>query len=335
MFLALSAKNHPIRFTQIVFMAFVLCWASLPGNAAEQLKLANTNGLLTSLVSLADDQGLYEEYGLQLELDAKDSGEVAIRSLIDKQADLAVVSTAPFVKHALKHPNLRLIATIGQCDNDIKIAVRKDQAIETPQDLRGKRIGTEPGTAFHLFLNRLLAKHGMTSDDITPVFMPAERLPEALANGLIDAMSTREPYLSQALAMLEDALHIIAAPGTYTKSFNLVTTDEFLQTQRAESLIPLLQALHEAERRLAHQPDEMTALLSKQLEQSPEAVKLRLHEARLHLSMDSHLLSSLESIAQWLRPFPAGEAEQSIDFIPYLHTPLLATVKPQAVRVSY
>ncbi|MEN8180609.1 MAG: ABC transporter substrate-binding protein [Pseudomonadota bacterium] len=316
-------------------LAFVLLWLSTPAFTAEHLKLANTNTLLTGLIRLADDQDLYTQFGIQLELEAKDTGEVAIRSLINKQADLAVVAGAPFVKHALNHPNLRLIATIGQCDNEIKLAVRKDRGIAGPEDLRGKRIGTQPGVAFHLFLDRLLIKHGMTEQDITPVFMPADRLPAALANGLIDVMSSREPYLSQALELQENNIRIISAPGIYIKSFHLVTTDEFLQTDRAKSLIPLLQALNEAERRLTHQPDEMTALLSKQLEQTPDEVKHQLHESRLRLSMDSHLLSSLETIARWLQPIQGGADETSIDFLPYLHTPLLATVKPNSVHLLH
>ena len=176
-------------------------------------------------------------------------------------------------------------------------------------------------------------KYGMTEHDITPVFMPASRLPDALANGLIDAMSSHEPHHSQAISLLGENLHIITEPGMSIKSFNLVTTAEFLQTPRAKALIPLLQALNEAERRLTSQPDEMTALLSKQLEQTPEEVKHQLHEARLRLSMDSHLLTSLEAIAEWLQPIQGNTAEQSINFLPFLHTPLLATVKPDAVTL--
>ncbi len=315
------------------FLASALFWVCLPAVAAENLKLTHTNTLLTSLIRLADDQNLYEHFGIQLELDAKDTDEAVIRSLLGNQTDVAVLADASFVKYALKHPNLRLIANIGQSDNEIKIVARKDHGITTPDDLRGKRIGTQPGVVFHLFLGRLLMKHGMTRQDVTPLFMPASRLPGALANGLIDAMATREPYLSQALALEAENLQLISAPGIYTKSFNLVTTHEFLQSSRAKSLHPLLQALHEAEKRLESQPDAMTVLLSKQLDITLEEVKNQLHEVRLRLNIDNHLLASLEAIAQWLQPAQGETDDESINFLPYLHTPLLATVKPDSVSL--
>ncbi len=287
--------NHPCNINSLrthylpLFLAFILFWLPIPNLSAEQLNLASTNTLLTSLITLAQDQGLYKEAGIELVLTPKETGELAIRSLLEQRADIAVVATAPFVKHALKNSNLQLIASFGHSDNEIKIAARRDHGISGPYDLRGRRIGTQPGIAFRLFLNRLLAKHGMSEDDITPIFMPASRLPAALSNGLIDAMSFSGPELRQSMELQEDNLLIISEPGMYTKSFNLVTTDEFLQTTGAKTLIPFLQALKEAERRMPHQPDEMTELLSKQLEQPTESVRIKLSDVQLKLSMDNQL----------------------------------------------
>jgi NitT/TauT family transport system substrate-binding protein len=331
----LLPSNISLRISRSFFLILCLFCLTTPGLAASTIKLANTNSLLTSLIRLADDQDLYNQFGIQLELVDKATGEAALVSLLEQQADIAVISTTPFVKYALKHPNLRLIASIGQSNNRIKLVARKDRGITTAEDLRGKRIGTQPGGTVHLFLKRLLAKHGMTEGDITPVFMPADRLPTALANGLIDAICSPEPYLTQAMEQKPEDLRIISVPDMYIKSVNLVTTDEFLQTDRSKGLIPLLQALHAAEQRLAEEPEEMTALLSKQLEQSPDRVKDQLHEARLRLNMDSELLASLEAIARWLQqPMQNSEDTSSIDFLSYLHTPLLARVKPQGVNLS-
>lgn len=317
----------------ILSLISALSWLCTPAFSAEQLKLANTHSLLTSLVTLASDEHLYDHFGVPLQIDVKESGEAAVNSLLSGEADLAVVAAIPFVKQAMKHPNLRMIASVGQSDNQIKIVARKDHHITRPEDLRGKHIGTQPGIAYSLFLDGLLEQHGMTRQDITPVFMPAQRLPDALANGLIDAMAVQEPYPVATSGLQQDDLLIISVPGIYVKSLNLVTTNEFLQSDRANSLIPVLQALYEAERRLTSQPDKMTELLSKQFETTPEAVRRQLHEARLTLSLDSHLLASLDNVSRWLTSARGGAEEHSIDFKPYLHTPLLATVKPQGVNL--
>ena len=334
MFKIPSLNHKSLRISQILSLAIMSCLLSTPGFTAPSLTLANTNNLLTSLINLADAQDLYNQFGVQLELLTKDSSEAALRSLIEHRADIAVVDVTPFVRYAFKHPNLRSIASIGESDNHIRIAARKDRNISTPKDLRGKLIGTQPGGDVHLFLNRLLAKTGMSEQDITSVYMPAGRLPAALANGLVDAICSPEPTIDQAMAKQPEGLRIISTPGIYVKNFNLVTTSEFLQTDRAKALIPLLQALHEAEIRLTQHPEEMTALLSKQLGQSPDRVRQQLDEVRIRLTMDQELLASLETIAHWLGSAQDSADGKSIDFLSYLHTPLLATVKPQGVSLS-
>jgi ABC-type nitrate/sulfonate/bicarbonate transport system substrate-binding protein len=314
-------------------LALLTAILPLPALAAEPLAIASTTTLLTGLITLAEQQDLFTKSGVQVEVNSMPSGDAAIKSLINGQADLCIVSAAPFIKHEFDHPELRLIANIGQWDNEMKIAARQDHGINSPADLRGKRVGIQRGVAFHLFLNRMLMKHGMSEADIDPVYMPAERLPEALASGEIDAMSNSDPYLSKAEELLGDKLTLISMPGIYVNGFNLVTTTAFLESPRSRKLVPLLSALHEAEKMARQDPDGTSALLAAELNQPQEKLRQQLLEMQLRLSMDDQLIRSLESLAQWRQMNQYGTAPKRINFLPYLHPGPLLGVNPQAVTL--
>ncbi|HIJ80849.1 MAG TPA: ABC transporter substrate-binding protein [Desulfuromonadales bacterium] len=68
------------------------------------------------------------------------------------------------------------------------------------RDLKGKRIATVPGSTAHFVLLNALANDGLSEKDVTIVPMENHELPAALADRKVDAISTREPATTIALA---------------------------------------------------------------------------------------------------------------------------------------
>ena len=67
--------------------------------------------------------------------------------------------------------------------------------------LRGKRIGVSKGTVAHYNLLIALEFFGLTESDVTPVFLEFSEMPEALAQGRVDAIVALEPYTSYTLKL--------------------------------------------------------------------------------------------------------------------------------------
>src|SRR3989344_1857495 len=78
---------------------------------------------------------------------------------------------------------------------ETKAIARKDRGIKTPGDLRGKKIGTLPGTNSDYFMFVFLDSYGIKPKDIQIISMPPTEMVSALVNGDIDAFFAWEPHI--------------------------------------------------------------------------------------------------------------------------------------------
>jgi NitT/TauT family transport system substrate-binding protein len=75
-----------------------------------------------------------------------------------------------------------------------------DTEAATVAALRGRKIAvTARPACMYMLLGDLLAKHGMTLNDISAVELPYPNMMAALSTGAIDAAADLEPFLTQAL----------------------------------------------------------------------------------------------------------------------------------------
>jgi diguanylate cyclase (GGDEF)-like protein/PAS domain S-box-containing protein len=140
----------------------------------------------------AIEQGYFREAGLQVELLAGQTGVNSSDALITGKAEFAVTSPAVLLEHQKGHP-LVVMAAIFQHSANV-IMTRKDAGIDTPQDLKGKRVmltlGSDPeGVA-------MLANEGLSPQALT--LLPHTWSIDGLVAGTVDAQTaylTNEPFL--------------------------------------------------------------------------------------------------------------------------------------------
>lgn len=79
------------------------------------------------------------------------------------------------------------------------IMVRTESTLQSFADLRGKRVAIPSRFAVdYLFLRKMLAREGMTTDDLTIYEMAPPEMPAALYADAVDAYCTGEPFGSAA-----------------------------------------------------------------------------------------------------------------------------------------
>jgi len=145
------------------------------------------------------------------------------------QADIATNSETQIVHASAANPDLRVIFTIAE--SPYRIVARRSAGVARLADLRGKRIGTQPGSSADYFLGAMLRTAGLTTADITYVpFMakteaPVSRLPEALRGGRIDAVALWEPQVERARKVIGGDAIEFYDPVVYTEKFCLCTTE--------------------------------------------------------------------------------------------------------------
>ncbi|MBF0340470.1 MAG: NrtA/SsuA/CpmA family ABC transporter substrate-binding protein [Magnetococcales bacterium] len=298
----------------------------------DPLILANVPTFLTGLVAIAQDQQYFSNRHLQLKITSHPTGEEAMTALEKGQADLATVAETAFVLHLFDQPDLRVLALIGSWDNDVRILARRDQGITRPGELKGKRIGTQQRLSTHFFLDQFLLKHGLGMQEVTPVFAKAPELAENLKNGVVDAISMRDPFISQAQAGLGERAVLFEDPGLYEKVFLLAVLKKDLPAREAV-LTRFIDALIQAESFIRQEPERARELLRRQDTKVADELQRAWPDLRLRVWLDHRFILTLENVADWAMRNQLVTSRPMPNFLNNLYTRPLQQLRPIAINL--
>lgn len=255
----------------------------------------------SALMFVAIEKGYLSSNGLDVTVKEFPSGKRALSDGLFKNK-VEAVSTAeiPVATAGFERDDFRIIACIFTAGNINAIVARRDSNIFTPSDLKGKRIGTQESSAVHFFLQRFLLAHNLLETDVTPLFMRAEKLSDALALGKVDAISMREPFVGEAKQLLGSNGIVFAKDGIY-EQFELVVVESRLLWEKPVVPRRLIQALLEAERFAQNNPKEAAHIVAKRINADPRIIEKQLFP-RLSLSvhLSQALILMLEDEARWI-----------------------------------
>src|SRR6266498_1824811 len=184
-------------------VAFVLMTISLMGSCLGQVYAADNQITVLSYPDrpaklplwLAQDAGLFEKYGLKVEIKAPKSGEDLVERIGRDEAQIYVATANWIVSGIGDGKDLVFFANTGY--SVLKLVARPD--ITRAGDLKGKKIGTgEPNSSQDRITRQALQRLGLNPDrDVTLVpfgSRSVQRL-NALLKGEIDATTSNEDNL--------------------------------------------------------------------------------------------------------------------------------------------
>jgi ABC-type nitrate/sulfonate/bicarbonate transport system substrate-binding protein len=135
---------------------------------------------------IADQAGFFKKHGLDVELVYISSGSVIIPAILSGQVDIANMSSAPALTAWARGAEL---ATVGVTSNRLLHVVMTRDAIKRPEDLKGKKIGSDRyGSLSDLVLREALRHYHLAPDRDVAVIQTGG-LPErlgALKAGAVD-----------------------------------------------------------------------------------------------------------------------------------------------------
>lgn len=215
-------------------------------------------------------------------------------------ADVATHAETQILRYSVDHPDLRVILNVTE--GLYRVVARRSAGIASMADMAGKRVATIPQTSSGYFLSRMLAREGLSFDDIEVVSIsPLEDMAGAIERGEVDAVVIWEPYSEQASRALgEDAIEFGGA-GVYRELFNLNTTAENLaDPEKRAKIVTFVRAVMDAAEATRADPAAAQALV----EDSGGFVTQDVADAWRHhafmASMPDDLLDVLVEEEQWL-----------------------------------
>ncbi len=155
------------------------------------------------VLNIAAEKGFFEQEGIEVELVNTNYDQGAVDFATKHLDGNSMVFSDGIAQAAAGVPLQMVWVFDNSAGGDVVVAT---EAIARPEDLRGKRIGLSYGTFSQLFVLRALASYGLNAEDVTVVNLPQADIPAAMANGIIDAGHTVDPYLSEAL---NDGGHVL------------------------------------------------------------------------------------------------------------------------------
>lgn len=157
----------------------------------------------TSLLAIAEDQGLWEEHDLEVTTSSFTNGPLQIQALGTGDLDFGYIGPGAFWLPASGQARIVAMNTLGQADR-----VVGQPGIETMEDLRGRQVAVPEGTSGDMILTLALQEAGMTKDDIEVVPMEPSAIVTALSSGQVDGAGFWYPALATVREEVPDLVEI-------------------------------------------------------------------------------------------------------------------------------
>lgn len=120
-------------------------------------------------------------------------------ALLAGEVDMCGTTLVTAITAASKAEPVVVVSSL--CNKCSALVVGKDSNIQSPADLKGKKIAYVPGTMHHILLLETLSKAGLdATKDVELLRIDFFDMGQALAQGTIDAFCSGEPYPSVAVS---------------------------------------------------------------------------------------------------------------------------------------
>lgn len=307
-----------------------------PTGPVEKINFGVELSLLPAMVWVAERNGYFQAEGLDVNIKGFDSGRSAMRAMLDEGAELDMVTVAqtPFMLNSFKRNDYAMISMMVFSNNEQKVVGRKDRGVEVPSDLRGKRVGVTKGSSAHYFISLFLSKYGLALSDVELVDFKATELPEALADGKVDAICTWEPHIRKVKKLMGGNAREFLEPDIFRTDFYFVGKKDFTKNH-PEAVKRFLKAMEKAEAFIGSNKEEAMTIVSGRLAIDRELVASMWSDYSYQLVLDQSILVALENEARWAIKNKLTETTQVPNYLNFIYLDGLEAVRPKRVTIIH
>jgi len=301
---------------------------------ATPIRIALSSTPHAALLYIAVAQGFFAEEGLPIAIVPATHGKAALDLLAQGKADLATAAEVPFVISVLHGERLSVVATVASVSSEMAVVARRERGISNPADIAGKRVGVTPGTSGEYYLWAFLIRHMISPDDVILEAVAPGQMPQQLAAGNVDAVSTWEPIKSAARDALGDSSVTFSESDAYTVTHVVIGTSGFIATH-AEEINKLLRALLKAEAFARANPDKAQRIVAERLKLDPKTLRAGWSDLTFRVDLRQSQLVTLEDQARWAMARGHSPSGPLPNFLPRLYLDGLLAIQPDRVTVVH
>ena len=210
-------NSFKLALSSLAVLALAACGSGSPTGGTEGDVDGGGNGALeqitvgvipivdTAPIWLGDDQGFFEEEGLDLTIETATGGAAIVPGIQSGSYDFAFSNLISLMVANDRGLSMKVVAngitTTGDTNSDVgSVLVKADSDITAPKDLAGKKVSVNNlSNIGDTTISELVDRDGGDASTIDFVEVPFPDAPAALENGIVDAAWILEPFQSTAL----------------------------------------------------------------------------------------------------------------------------------------
>lgn len=254
-------------FLKVVMVAFVVLFALNACSPKSKVTYAIKFAVLPVLDSLpmyvAQQEGLFEKYNLDVELIPVGSGPERDQLLAANQVDGVINEVLTTILNNRAKQNIQIVrfARAATTENALfSILASQKSGITDVNDLKGVGIGISEGTVIAYLTDRLLQREGFLPEDIVTIAVP--KIPDRLAllnNGELAAGTMPEPVSS--LLVMQGAKVVLADSKYPELSHSTISFRSEYISDNPDAVRNFLAAIEEAVLAINENPSKYEATL--------------------------------------------------------------------------
>lgn len=279
----------------------------------------------TALVG--QEEGIFEKYGLNVEIVEFTSGIETINGIELGQVDFGYVADFGGLNRLgnAQDANLRFISRL-ESSATMKFYVNPD-SISSLEDLKGKNILCLPGTVIEYWDAKIIGKAGLTKDDVKILNVnSAQEELALLEKGEADASWVAPVNFDKVESYGYKPLTTQEEQKLYQDSYYVATPD-YIQNNE-DTLIKFMKAINEINEFITDNPDKAAEIISSKTGMEVENVKSTLAGCKLVMDFSQSAYESLQDINQWA--VENGYYKNSLNLDDYIDTSILKKALPEA-----
>ncbi|MEQ6918187.1 ABC transporter substrate-binding protein [Halomonas aquatica] len=296
----------------LLFLSFVACRDAAVSSINVRLACVNYPFDLPTLV--AEQKGIFERDGLNVEVTRHDEERFVLEALKEGRADFALMSLSTLVLEQLsaigpeRPEDPVILASLIYSHELNQVLVKASGAIREPSDMEGRRVGLGEGSGAEYFWWLYALHHGIDTSRVSLVDVPHDAQPDVLLNGEVQALVTLDAERYRIANYPEGKLEVLAGNPLYADNWVLVTTRD-TATRRQDISRRVLQAYHEAIEDIQITPNDARKMYLASVALDPGASDNKLQLPPFGMNLDWSLLFNTQQLLRWTVNSEGGRHE--------------------------
>jgi len=270
-------------------------------NKAERLTIGQNLNYFPIII--AQEKGFFQdEFGdtLTIETPQFTNGPAQNEALKAGRLDIANMGDLPTIQLWASDTDIQVISYFSDTPGGYSLVVHKRSGIKTLADLKGKKIAIQLGSNYHKFMLKLLASQGLDANDVELVHLLRPEALAALKQGVVDASTFDDIYLSQALS--DDNLVEVVLKESYDKIYTVAFVRTEYAEQNPQIISRYLKVIKRASDWTVQNPDEAVRIVTEYHGSNDIAgTRVYLENRRYPVAVDQELIERLNDTIKFCR----------------------------------